>query len=282
MTEDGTLHPVQFEFGTVIEWEKWKLECIPNLRYAASLEMPHLPQLEPHTGKCAIVGAGPSVEHELDQIKAIQASDLNCVMSLNGAHAWLIKNGIKPSIHVIFEPDIEDVRDALGGDPQGGVAYYIASQSAPKIFEQLEGYHRVLWHAYAPPMDYQQAVADYFPGEFMVVGGYATFFRTLTIATILGFRDFELFGIDSSFEASSHVQGYVIADIEPRINVWGTDPRTNRFKKFTTQGGLAFQAKEFLNFCKANQAGLKVRAHGNGLLRYLHEARYPEQYMKGT
>ncbi len=116
----------------------------------------------------------------------------------------------------------------------------------------------------------------------MVSGGYATFFRAVSIGVILGFRDFELFGIDSSFEESSHVDGYKVANIEPKITVWGTDPRTDSRREFTTQGGLAFQANEFISFCKANQEGLSLRVHGDGLVRYLHESRFPEQYAKGA
>lgn len=276
------LNPVQFEFGTKIDWDDWQLTCIPNIKYASTLKIPHLVQLQPHGGRCVIVGAGPSVEGYVDQIRDFKEEhEFNTVMTLNGAHDWLIKQGVKPRIHVIFEPDLEDVRDALGGDPQEGIAYYVASQSSLTVFDQLKGYHRVLWHPEQAPQGYQEAIAQYFPGEFMVAGGYATFFRTISIAVILGYRDFELFGVDSSFDASSHLNGYAIANCEQKFDVWGVDPRTNRLKKFVTQGGLAFQANEFINFCKANHPNLRVRIHGDGLLRYLHEARYPEQYTKG-
>ena len=279
---EPTLHPVKFNLGTVVHWEEWQLRCIPNIKYASKLKIPHLPQLQPHDGKMAIVGAGPSVSDYLDEIRAIkEARDFNNLISVNGAHNWLVKSGVKPRIHIVFEPDLEDVRDALGGDPAEGVTYYIASQCDKKIFRQLEGHNRVIWHAFQPPQEYQQAIHRYFPGEFMVAGGYATFFRAISISVILGFRDFELFGIDCSFKDSSHIDGYAIANVEPRTNVWGSDPRTNRLKKFTTQGGLAFQANEFIELCKHNHDGLSIRVHGDGLLRYLHEARYPEQYQKG-
>lgn len=277
------LQPVQYEIQAIIDWDVWKRDCIPRLKYASKLEIPHLPQLLPHTGKCAIVGAGPSVRGYVDQIKAIkEAHEFNTVMTVNGAHEWLIGHGIKPKIHVIFENDLKDVRTALGGEPEEGIAYYICSHCSQGIFKQLEGYHRVLWHAFCPPQSYQQAIARYFRGEFMIGGGYATFFRTLSIAMILGYCDFELFGLDSSFEGSSHLDGYAIADREPQVSVFGADPTHQRLKRFKTQGGLAFQASEFIEFCRAHQADLRLRIHGDGLLRYVHEARYPEQYTEGT
>lgn len=272
------LKPVQFDIQTIIEWDEWKKQCIPNLRYAAKLKMPHLPQMEPHGGKCIIVGGGPTITDHLEKIRGFRAHPVWLMMSLNGAHEWLINRGIIPNIHVVFEMDLEDVRVALGGDPHQDVTYYVCSHCKPQIFQQLGACKKVLWHAFHPPQGYQQAIARHFKGEFMVSGGYATFFRSLVIACILGYRDFELFGMDSSFEESSHVGGYATADKEPRVTVWGKDYQTGDLRKFTTQGGLAFQATEFLKFCEANQAGLRLRVHGDGLLRYLHESRYPEQY----
>ncbi len=273
------MRPVQFEIQTILDWDDWKQTCIPRLRHARGLDIPHLPQFHPHLGKCAIVGAGPSVKHYVEQIKAIGAGDLNLVLTVNGAHDWLIQQDVPPDIHVVSEMDLEDARVALGGHPHPDVAYYICSYCAPSIFLQLASYRRVLWHAFCAPQGYQQAIAKYFPGDFMVAGGFCTFFRTLTIATILGYRDIELFGIDSSFEDSSHVDGYVLADKEPRIKLWGADPNHVDLRQFTTQGGLAFQVREFLDYCKHNQAGLSLRVHGDGLLRYVHESRYPEQYL---
>lgn len=272
------LRPVEFKIEKVVAWEEWRHECLPRLRYAKELKIPHLPQLLPHNGKCAIVGAGPSVTKFVDQIREIGRGPLNILMSVNGAHEWLRKQGIVPNIHVIFENDLEEAKTALGGEPVKGTTYYIASHCARPVFTQLKNYKRVLYHAFLSPQEYQRAIARYFPGEFMVAGGYATMFRSLTIAIILGYRDFDLFGIDSSFEESSHLDGYAIANREPKVTIWGADPEHKNLKKFTTQGGLAYQANEFIEYCKANQANLRLRVHGDGLLRYVHESRYPEQY----
>lgn len=272
------LSPVQFELAKVVEWNDWKHECVPRLKFASKLEIPHLPQLEPHNGVCTIVGAGPSVENFIDKIKEIRADGKNLVMAVNAMHQWLIANGIIPHIHVVFEPDIEDLHNSLGGPPHPEVVYYVASHCPKEVWRKLTGYKQVLWHPFCPPQGYQRAIDRYFPGEFMVSGGYCTFFRSLTIATILGYRNFDLFGVDSSFENSSHIEGYENSDIEPKVKIFGRDPRTEELREFTTQGGLAFQASEFMNFCAINQSGLRLRIHGDGLLRYLHESRYPEQY----
>lgn len=276
MTE---LCPVEFQFQSHIKWEEWKQDCIPHLQHATTLKIPHLPQLLPHEGVCAIVGAAPSVQGYVDQIKSIAEGKFNRILSVNGAHAWLLKQQIPPHIHVISEMDLDDIRVALGGDPHPEVTYYVASYCNPVLFEQLKEHRCVLWHSYCWPQGYQQAIATHFPGEFMVGGGFCTFFKSMIIPIVLGYRELELFGVDSSFEGSSHVGGYVLANKEPRVTVWGANPSHTKVKKFTTQGGLAFQASEFVEFCKNNQANLRLRIHGDGLLRYIHESRYPEQYL---
>src|ERR1700692_424273 len=243
------LQHIKFEFQQTIDWQEWRETCIPRLKYAAKQEIPHLPELLPHKGKMAIVGGGPSVSNYIEQIKQFRVNDLDNLMSINAAHNWLIEHGIIPRIHVISEFDVEDIPIALGGLPHRDVTYYLSSSCHTNLFRQFNGYKCVLWHPFMPMQGYQQAISRYFKNEFMVMSGFATFFKSLAIATILGFRDFELFGLDSSFEGSSHVGDYVIANKEPRISVWAADQWGKKLKKFTTQGGLAFQAKEFLEFC---------------------------------
>jgi hypothetical protein len=111
----------------------------------------------------------------------------------------------------------------------------------------------------------------------MVAGQYATFFRTLTILMTLGYSDFDLFGLDSSFEHDSHVKGYRTGNLEEAITLWGVDPRNDKLQQFRTNGSLAFQTYCFLDFCM-HQSSINLRVHGDGLLRYLHQSRYPEQY----
>ncbi len=272
------LQKIKFEFQQTWDRSNFRHVCVPRLKYAAKLNIPHLPELLPHTGKMAIVGGGPSVANYVEEIKKYKANDLDNLMSVNAAHNWLIQQGIVPRIHVLSEFDVEDVEVSLGGPPHRDVTYYLSSCCNTNLFRQLSDYKRVLFHPFMPMQGYQQAINYYFKNEFMVCSGWATFFKSLAIATVLGFREFELFGIDSSFEGSSHVGDYVIANKEPAISVWGGDQWGKGLKRFTTQGGLVYQAKEFLEFCKYNQSGLRLRVRGDSLLRHLHESRYPDQY----
>lgn len=271
--------PIGYE--AVIPTKTWydsRIERIERLTFASKQKIPHLPQLEPHKGVAAIIGASPSIANHAEQIKAIKENEINIVMPLNGAHDWLVKNEIIPNIHVLFEIDLENPEQALGGSPHKDVYYYICSHADQKLFKDLENYHRVLWHCFDEPPEYQALIGKLFPGEFMVGGGHVTFFRSINIAIILGFRRFELFGCDGSFEGeSSHYEGYHSYAGEGVMDVIAGGNGVP-FKRFRTNPSLSFMTHEFLRFCEANQSGLKIRVNGDGLMRYLHQQTYPEQY----
>jgi len=258
--------------------EQWR-ELVKNrqncLEYAAKFKIPHLVQLEPHDGKCAIVGAAPSIKNHLDEVKEFK--DIDLTISLNGAHNWLVEHGITPRIHILFEVDLEKVEESTGGPPHRDVYYYVCSHCQPSIFKQLKGYHRVLWHCFDEPPDYQALVARLFPGEFMIGGGFVTFFRAINIATILGYRKFDIYGCDCSYEGETvHYEGYHNSSREPKMIVAaGTK---EQYRVYNTTPSLSFLASEFIRFCDTNNRGLDIRVHGDGLMRHLHQTEYPEQY----
>lgn len=272
------LEPLQFQFKELIDWDIWKQQALPRIEYAAALGLRSLIQLQPHNGLAVIVGASPSIVEHKKQIKGMQFEEGTAIFSVNGAHHWLVKNGIIPNIHVLFEHDLENSEQALGGSPNSDVTYYICSHCPQNVFDDLAAYKRVVWHCSSPFEDYQEAIHKHFPGQFMVSGGYSTFFRTLTIAMLLGFRQFEIFGCDSSFTETPYVAGYQQQTKEETVSVYGVGP-DGEAKKFTTIGGLAFQAAEFAKFCEHHHHELKIKIHGDGLLNFVHKTRYPEQYI---
>src|SRR6266403_587937 len=97
------LQPIRFKFNNRIEWLDCRAEFVARMRYAATLEIPHIPQLMPHDGTCVIVGAAPKIEKWEKEIKAAGKGEFNIVMSINAAHNWLCKVGRPPDIHVMSE-----------------------------------------------------------------------------------------------------------------------------------------------------------------------------------
>src|ERR1700719_5026390 len=113
------LSPIAFKFGLdkYSDWDDFKKICIPRMEYAATLSIKHITQADPSQEICVIVGAGPTVNEFIDELKKLKDKSDHTLCAINRVHEFLIKNGIIPSFHVIFENDIEDVEQALGGPP---------------------------------------------------------------------------------------------------------------------------------------------------------------------
>jgi hypothetical protein len=125
--------------------------------------------------------------------------------------------------------------------------------------------------------EYGTYLDSYFPGEFAVGFIDLTFFRSLAIGRILGYRSFELFGCDGSVPGDErYLPGYKTPNTEDPVELWGTTPTGDK-KKFKTFGSLAFQTEEFITLCQ-NNPDMNIRVHGDGLMEYVHKARYPNQY----
>ena len=237
----------------------------------------HLIPLEPHTLKCAIIGGSPSLENQLEQIKEFKKHKYNVIISVNGAHKWLLDNGVTPNIHVLFEADLNSVIESTGCAPSKDVIYYTCSHLHSNIFKELEGYKKVLWHCFIELDGYEEFISKLFPNQVLVTGPYCSLFRSLTIAVILGFRNIELFGCDASFvDGLSHYEGYHTKLDEPEMTVVAGTQEVNR--EFITTPFLSYQADTFLQFCRSNP-GLKIQVHGDGLMKYLHKMEFPEQYV---
>lgn len=257
-------------------------DAADHMRYAASLKLPELVRRAlPRAGRAIIVGGAPSITDHLEEIRALAADPDNMVFAINWSHAWLIKNGIVPTACVFFEIDAEPDSSLKGAHKD--VTYYICSHCHPKTFDELKDFKRVLWHT-PPNSEIEKEVGDeLFPGSNLVGGGVGTFTRTLTIALQLGYRNIELFGIDSSYpddSPSTHVAGYetphnVKTD---SFYVHAKHTITGKMRRFRTMGPLALQVEEFKEYCRVNHQMFALRVHGDSLLHFVHENIYPDQY----
>jgi Protein of unknown function DUF115 len=242
-------------------------DAINNSEYAESLGIPVLKKRAiPRLGRALIVGGAPSLKENLGNIKELIKDHNNEVFAVNWAHTWLLKQGVIPKHCVFFEidPEPETILQARHPD----ITYHICCHCNKKTFDSLDGYNRVLWYPY---------------GTDAVGGGITTFTRTLSVALFLGFRHLDLFGCDSSFpdnSLSTHVEGYE-TEFKPEIDgkyVYATDALTGASRRFRSTSMLTFQVEEFKQYCESNHAFFSMKVHGDSLLRYTHEAMYPQNY----
>jgi hypothetical protein len=157
----------------------------------------------------------------------------------------------------------------------------------PKTFDQLLAKvpkHNVfIWHMTPDNELGAETFKELFPNQPMIGGGIATFLRSISLACCLGYRDYDLFGVDSSYpddSASTHVEGYPAItkpDVDG-IDIWCRDEKTGDVRRFRTVGYLAMQAEEFKQYCRKNHHLFRMKVHGDGLLPFIHRHMWPGQY----
>lgn len=266
--------PVPAEFS-----EQPKIEG--HVQKNVKRDLPRLGIERGRDGVFAIVGGSPSVKDHLPRLRELQ-SEPNGVCCVPGPYTWLIKNGIVPKWCVLHEVNVD--MKALGEEPNDETVYLVASHSHASIFDHLKGRKIVMWHAYAGVGE--RKIVEEVEGEktMIVGGGTTTVLRCTNIGLLLGYRQLEMFGCDSSFDEQSHIYHKGLqADVAQTL----IDIEFNG-KWYKTAHYLAKQAKEFSRFMKAiHDPGLEpfmpaprrftMKVHGQGLLPDIHRHMYPNQ-----
>jgi len=258
-------------------------EAAEHMELAAALGLPRLtmqPML-PEGHRAVIVGGGPSIESELENIRLLSFDPRNMIFALNWAHTWLLQKGIVPDACVMFEIDVDPCQILEAAHEH--VTYYICSHCHPLTFEGLKGSRCVLWHS-TPNSDQEKIVFEkLYSKDIALGGGISTFLRTLSIALALGYRNFELFGVDSSFpegSKSTHVGGYptIVDAVADAFPIYARDDKSGVVKKFMTVSYLAHQVEEFKQYCLMNHQLYKMHVHGDTLLAFVHRCMWAGQY----
>ncbi len=251
-----------------------------NMRYAASLQLPVLQigEFRPFC-KALIIGAGPSLKPRLEEIKRLAAVPGTGVFAVNWTHTLLINHGVVPTGCLLFEVDAEP--EYLLKSFHKDVDYYICSHCNQGTFDALEGYKRILWHA--PPQDEatHNAREELFDNQIILGGGSATFMLSISLALCLGYREFEVFGVDGSYTGdSTHVEGYPAAvnAKDDGMDVYARHPVTQEVRHFRSVGYLAHQVEEFAKFCNHNHQHFRMRMHGDGMMQWQHKIMFPQEY----
>jgi len=162
-----------------------------NMASALARGYPVVEKLESNWRPLAIVGGGPSVADDVEELRNWKSSRNGEIWACNGALDWLMERGIKPDGFVMIDPHPSKVADLK--NPPDGVTYYIASICDPAVFDALAGKDVVIWHQKDPENKPPK-------GQGWVGGGPTVLTRAPLVAYCLGWRDVHLFGADSSFE----------------------------------------------------------------------------------
>lgn len=214
-----------------------------------------LPGLGTGTGPVAIVGGGPSLRSELENLKAFPGSIIGC----GSVHDYLIDQGIPPKYHTLVDPD--PIVTQWLTKPHTDVTYLVASQCHPDVFTRLSGHDIRLWHAFVIRDDGTGFIS--FNGEPTIPGGDFVIGRAWPMAAVMGYSDLHFYGFDCSFPIgckSQHAYDYEWAREEP---CWATAEHTG--EKFATTPGWMAQLNVFMKMLASSAGRFTVTIHGESL-----------------
>lgn len=222
-----------------------------------------LPQFkveQPHERAAAIVGGGPSLEESLDELRAMKSSGAD-IYALNGAHDYLLDNGIRPDFHVLL--DSRPANISFVQRPQQGIKYLVAAQCHPDIFDALAGHDVVQWVAWIPGAD---ALAQEFDQNMQFVGGGNTVgLKALTLCAFSGYRDLHLFGYDSSYrDGENHAYKQPLNDGESTMSVM-VGGRVFHCARWMGRQAYLFQH----HLRELSAMGVNVSVYGDGLIPWM-------------
>jgi hypothetical protein len=227
-----------------------------NIRENSARDLPWINTAKPHDGVAVMIGGGPSVVDCLQEIDALQRRGAT-VFCINGAAKFMNEYGVFTDYQVIADAKPETAQLVY---PYAKM-HLFASQVDPVTMGSVPAPR--LWHLES------EGIEDEFPperrergGYALVGGGAATGNSALCLAYVLGYREFHIFGYDSSHRGKeSHAYPQPMNRFIPCVDVeWAG-------KKFFSSVAMKAQAEKFQITGQAlEQAGCVLNVYGEGLL----------------
>lgn len=162
---------------------------VENLQINLQRGLPVCTRLPERAGKLALCGAGPSLRHHVSELREWPGE----VWAVNGAYSFLRDHGIVPHGFVAIDPLPGMAQYVENTDP--ATTFYIASICDPSVFDNLCDRNVIMFHPDGEDMQHR-----YPPDSWIVGGGTTVLTRAPYLGLLLGWRDFTVFGADSSYE----------------------------------------------------------------------------------
>jgi hypothetical protein len=219
--------------------------------------------------RLCLVGGGPSLNDTLDALRQ-QAAEGAKLVALNNTYNWIIDQGLRPSAYVQVDARPTNRRFLETHGLVKDCSYFLASHLDPVFFDLVAGWPNVyLFHAVAgdDPQEFDILNEFYFGRWQPIDGGSTVLLRAIRLFSLLGFREFDLYGCDSCHRGDQHhayPQPENDTDEPQWVQVAGRD--------FWASPWQISQAMEFVEFVKARGAEFQLRIHGDGLLAHMLRA----------
>jgi uncharacterized Rossmann fold enzyme len=151
---------------------------------------PMMKRIPAHEKAISLVCYGPSLKKTWRFIP-------RPIMTVSGAHDFLIERGVIPDFHVDCDPREHKAR--MLKYPHKDVKYLMASVCHPTFWDKLQGHDLKLWHLHNGP-ETDEWLKENDPTTAPLGGGTTVGSRAFQVASLLGYERFHIFGMDCSYE----------------------------------------------------------------------------------
>lgn len=180
------------------------------------------------------------------------------IMSVSGAHDFLIERGVVPDFHVDCDP--REHKAALLTKPHKDVTYCMATVVHPSMWERLKGYNVQLWHLHnGEETDLWLEKHD--KGANRLGGGTTAGSRAMEVASMLGYKKFEIHGMDCSFRGEHRHAGKHGGKPQNSVEVKVGD------RWYVSSPQMIEAAREIIIFL--SNYDVEIFFHGDGLQQHM-------------
>jgi hypothetical protein len=183
------------------------------------------------------------------------------IFTVSAAHGFLVNLGIIPHAHLDCDPRPHKVTQM--GPAHHEVRYWLASCVHPSYLDHVAGgLETRLWHAYNADESRQFLNREIDPAAHMVIGGGSIGLRALALLYGLGYRRFDIHGMDCSFRGEQHYAGEHHGKRKDAVTVRTVDGR-----EFETSPALILYFRYFFKQMLWMH-GADVHLCGDGMLQH--------------
>jgi hypothetical protein len=220
---------------------------LQHMAACLSLQPRPLPRGAERAGRLAVVCYGPSLADTWSSISGP-------MITVSGAHDYLIERGVVPDWHVEIDPRPHKIKMLT---PNPAVQYALASVCHPDFWQHVLPCDPFYWHAAHDAPTSAWALANDPTGP-LLSGGSVAGLAALSVGHYLGWRHFDVYGMDCSLRDGVRHAGPHTGGDQPllRAVVGGME--------YYSTPQLKQAAEELLTW--RDEFELDLTIHGDGLL----------------
>lgn len=258
--------------GAVASDDRWE-----NVVAATKAHPKRIEPADAHERTALIACYGPSLADTIEQLKAEAAKPNVDVISVSGAHDFLLSHGITPKFHIECDPRPHKADNIDSGVL--GVQYLIASVCHPATFGKLHGHDIRLWHVSTGEHTLRIINELGESPKHIISGGGSVGLRAIPLLYAMGYRDLSIFAMDCSFKTEGDtVQQWAGKHAGKRQDC--CEVLCNGTIYISSPVLLTYATNFFETIQKVTD--ISIRLYGHGLLQAMAEYYMGENERSGT